>query len=109
MTDGRIEALVSSPAGTRVHPEWFEWLFEQVPGVLDWRVTQDEPATLALMIVPGTAWRDDAETWMKQTIRDLDPRFIVTVATASALPPRADGRRERVRSTVPLAWNGSAG
>ena len=109
LTDGRVDTLVSSPAGTRVHPEWFEWLFEQVPGVLDWQVTQDEPATLALMIVPGTAWRDDAETWMKQTIRDLDPRFIVTVATASALPPRPDGRRERVRSNVPLSWNGSAG
>ena len=80
-----------------------------MPGVLDWQVTQDEPATLALMIVPGTAWRDDSETWMKQTIRDLDARFIVTVATASGLPPRADGRRERVRSSVPLTWNGSAG
>ena len=109
LTDGRVDTLVSSPAGTRVHPEWFEWLFEQVPGVLDWQVTQDEPATLALMIVPGTAWRDEAETWMKQTIRDLDARFIVTVATASGLSPRADGRRERVRSTVPLSWNGSAG
>ena len=109
LTDGRVDALVSSPAGTRVHLEWFEWLFEQVPGVLDWRVTQDEPATLALTIVPGTAWRDEAETWMKQTIRDLDARFIVTVATASGLPPRADGRRERVRSSVPLTWNGSAG
>jgi hypothetical protein len=44
---------------------------------------------------------------MKQTIRDLDPRFIVSGATATALPAREDGRRERVRSTVPLSWNGS--
>jgi phenylacetate-CoA ligase len=109
LTDGRVDTLVSSPSGTRVHPEWFDWLFENIPGVLDWRVTQDEPQGLALMVVPGAAWRDDAETWMKQTIRDLDPRFIVTVATASALPPRPDGRRERVRSNVPLSWNGSAG
>ena len=108
LTDGRVSTLVSSPGGMRVHPEWFEWLVEQVPGILDWQVTQDEAATLQLLVVPGSAWRDDSETWMKQTIRDLDPRFIVSVATATALPTREDGRRERVRSTVPLSWNGSA-
>jgi phenylacetate-CoA ligase len=107
LTDGRVETLVSSPAGMRVHREWFEWMIEQVPGILDWQVTQDEPANLQLLVVPGAAWRDDSETWMKQTIRDLDPRFIVSVATATALPAREDGRRERVRSTVPLSWNGS--
>lgn len=106
VTDGRASTLVTSPSGERVHPEWFEWLFEEVPGVLDWRVTQATPAELAIAIVPGVAWRDAAAPWIAETIRGLDPEFEVTLERADRLPLRADGRAEHVTSRVPLSWNG---
>ena len=106
VTDGRAATLVTSPSGQRVHPDWFEWLFEAIPGVLDWRVKQDTSADLALSYVPGVAWRDDAEPWIREAITGLDPAFLVTLERADALPTRADGRRERVESRVPLSWNG---
>ncbi len=106
VTDGRASTLVTSPAGRRVHPDWFEWLFEAIPGVLDWRVAQDTPADLALSYVPGVAWREDAEPWIKEAIAELDSAFTVRLERADALSVRADGRRERVHSVVPLSWTG---
>jgi phenylacetate-coenzyme A ligase PaaK-like adenylate-forming protein len=108
LTDGRASTLVTSPSGQRVHPDWFEWLFEGVPGVLDWRVSQTSPAELVLTIVPGVAWRDDSEPILRDAIRELDSTLRVTLEGAESLPARADGRRERVSSSVPLTWNGSA-
>ncbi|MEP7028170.1 MAG: hypothetical protein ABI960_06205, partial [Candidatus Eisenbacteria bacterium] len=109
LTDGRASTLVTSPGRQRVHPDWFEWLFEAIPGVLDWRVTQDAPTELVLSYVPGVAWRDDAEPWIREAIAGLDPEFTVRIERAESLSARADGRRERVSSRVPLAWNGGAG
>jgi phenylacetate-CoA ligase len=108
LTDGRASTLVTSPSGQRVHPDWFEWLFEGVPGVLDWRVTQSSPAELVLTIVPGVAWRDDSEPMLRDAIRELDSTLRVTLEGVESLSARADGRRERVSSSVPLTWNGSA-
>ncbi len=107
LTDGRASSLVTSPSGRRVHPDWFEWLFESVPGVLDWHVAQPAPAELALTLVRDGAWREEAEPWLKNTLRDLDPAFKVRLDSAESLPARADGRRERVASSVPLSWAGS--
>ena len=106
VTDGRAATLVTSPAGQRVHADWFEWLFEAIPGVLDWRVRQDTSSDLTLLYVPGVAWRDDAEPWIHEAIAGLDPKFHVMIERAETLPARADGRRERVVSRVPLSWNG---
>jgi hypothetical protein len=91
-----------------VHADWFEWLFEAIPGVLDWRVRQDTASDLALLYVPGVAWRDDAEPWIHEAIAGLDPMFHVTLERSDSLPARADGRRERVVSRVPLSWNGDS-
>jgi phenylacetate-CoA ligase len=108
LTDGRASSLVTSPSGERVHPDWFEWLFENVPGVLDWRVTQPAAQDLRLTIVPGVAWRADAEPWLRQTLAELDDGFRVALTTAETLPVRPDGRRERVHSSVPLRWKAGA-
>lgn len=105
VTDGRASALLTSPGGQRVHPDWFDWLFEEIPGVLDWRVCQESPAALTVAIVPGAAWTDDAFTWIEGALREIDPAFVVTLERVDALPTRPDGRRVRVHSTAPLAWS----
>lgn len=105
VTDGRASALLTSPTGQRVHPDWFDWLFEEIPGVLDWRVRQDAPAALTLAIVPGVAWTDTAFAWIEEALHGIDPAFAVTLERVDALPTRPDGRRVRVHSTVPLAWS----
>jgi len=104
VTDGRASSLLTSPTGQRVHPDWFDWLFEEIAGVLDWRVTQESSAALTVTIVPGVAWRDEAAEWIVDGLRGTDPAFTVVIERADALPTRADGRRVRVRSTMPLAW-----
>jgi len=106
VTDGRTASLVTSPSGQRVHPDWFEWLFEEIPGILDWRVHQEAPAALTLSVVRGAAWQDEAERWIHEALLGVDRAFRITIAPVDSLEAPADGRRRRVLSRAPLAWNG---
>ncbi len=105
VTDGRASALVSTPSGQRIHPDWFEWVFDEIAGVLDWRVRQEGPSTVTVQVVPGVAWRDEAGHWIEDVLHGVDPLLEVTVERVPALAARADGRRVRVESSVPLAWS----
>jgi len=105
LTDGRATSLLTTPAGQRIHPDWFEWLFEEIAGVLDWRVQQDAPPMVTVQVVPGVAWQDEAAQWITDALHGVDPLLEVTVERVAALPARPDGRRVRVRSSVPLAWS----
>ena len=108
LTDGRASALVTSPAGTRIHSDWFEWLLDSIDGVADWRVVQDRTGALAIDVVPTDAWTDAHAAGIRSTLLDVDPRFVVDVRRVGDLPASADGRRSQVVSAAPLVWDSLA-
>ncbi len=105
ITDGRASELVTSPAGRRVHSDWFEWLIESVPGVAAWRVIQDRPAHLVLEVVRNAGWEDTCVSRLRAAIAEADSAFELDVRAVDAVPQRADGRRTVVSSRVPISWD----
>ena len=108
VTDGRATALVTSPAGMRIHGDWFEWLFGSITGVADWRVIQDRSGTVALEVVCAEGWTDAHATALRSTLLGVDPGFAVVVRRTGSLPVSPDGRRHAVVSAAPLAWDSPA-
>ncbi len=105
ITDGRVDELVTTTAGRRVHEDWFEWLFESCPGLADWRVRQDRPDELALDLVRHEGFEDSVTDGLRREIAHLDPALTVSIHFVNAVPRRADGRRRTVVSRVPLVWS----
>ncbi len=104
ITDGRASALVTSPAGTRIHGDWFEWLLDSITGVADWRVVQERSGALAIEVVTSEGWTDAHATALRSTLLEIDRRFTVDVRRVSALPAAPDGRRRAVVSAAPITW-----
>jgi phenylacetate-CoA ligase len=105
VTDGRIGTLVTSPGGTRIHGDWFDWLFGSVPGIASGRAVQDRAGALVLEIVaPGAA--DEAQAAaLRDALRQVDPAFSVEVRRVAQIPESPDGRRRTVVSAAPLTWH----
>ena len=114
LTDGRGDELVTSPAGRRIHGDWFEWLIDTLvdapdaPKIADWRVVQAQPDAVAVEVVPAAEWSEDerarAEAALAAGVRDADPALGLELRIVDAVPRRADGRRRAVVSQVPLVW-----
>lgn len=104
LTDGRVDELVTTPSGRRVHADWIEWLLEGCPGVLEWRVRQDRPAELLFDLVRGEDFDDRVSEHIRREVRSLDPDLAVSLHFVNAVPRRADGRARPVVSRVPLSW-----
>jgi len=115
LTDGRADELVTTPAGRRIHGDWFEWLLDTlVDGrdavrIADWRVVQENAEAIAFELVPGTPWSDTerarVEGALAAGVKDADEALAVSVRTVESVPLRADGRRRAVVSHVPLVWD----
>lgn len=108
VTDGRASALVTSPAGTRIHGDWFEWLLDSISGVADWRVLQDRSGAVAIEIVAGEGWTDAHATALRSTLLEVDRGFTVDIRRVGALPVAPDGRRRAVVSAAPITWESPA-
>jgi len=114
LTDGRVDELVTSPGGRRIHGDWFEWLIDSLadaPGattIADWRVVQTRPDAIVFEVVPTSAWsaaeRAHAQTVLAAGVHDGDPALAVDVRVVDVVPRRADGRRRAVVSNVALSW-----
>jgi phenylacetate-CoA ligase len=118
LTDGRADELVTTPAGRRIHGDWFEWLIETMvdapdaPRIADWRVVQAQPDAAVIEVVPAAPWseaeRARVEAALAAGARDADPALALELRIVDAVPRRADGRRRAVVSSVPLAWDAAA-
>ena len=104
VTDGRASALVTSPAGTRIHGDWFEWLLDSITGVADWRVVQDRSGAVTIEVVTTEGWTDAHATALRSTLVDIDRNFSVDVRRVGELPVAPDGRRRAVVSAAPIVW-----
>lgn len=105
VTEGRAAELVTSPGGTRIHGDWFEWLLEAMPGVRDWRVVQARDASLTLDVVADPEWLVAHEGALRAALADVDRGFVVAVRRVEAIDPAPDGRRRAVVSAAPLTWD----
>lgn len=118
LTDGRADELVTTPAGRRIHGDWFEWLLDTLVDapdaapIADWRVVQTQPGTITFEVVPAGDWSEDARARAQAALaagaRDADPALAVELHAVDAVPRRADGRRRAVVSAVPLAWDAAS-
>src|SRR5688572_9537829 len=79
VTDGRIGALVTSPGGTRIHGDWFDWLFGSIPGIAGGRVVQDRAGALVVEIVAVGPWDEAQATALRAALHQVDPAFVVEV------------------------------
>jgi phenylacetate-CoA ligase len=105
LTDGRASELVTSPAGQRIHGEWFEWLLEGMPGVSAWRVVQERPEHLTLEVVRGGGWKEENVAKLRAAVAEVDAALVLDVRAVDAIYVRTDGRRSAVASRAPLSWD----
>jgi len=111
------ETLTSRLIDRPIRPLFPDGFFNEVQVVatvlsLNPEVDSDIPAMLAvsaaltLSVVRGAAWQDEAERWIHEALLGVDRAFRITIAPVDSLEAPADGRRRRVLSRAPLAWNG---
>src|SRR5688572_351537 len=108
VTDGRASALVTSPAGTRIHGDWFVWLHYSITGVVDWRLVQDRSGAVTIEVVTTEGWTDAHATALRSTLVDIDRNFSVDVRRVNELPVAPDGRRRAVVSAAPIVWQATS-
>jgi phenylacetate-CoA ligase len=104
ITAGRSSDLFTTPAGRRVHGEYFTHLFYGLPGVAAFRIVQETRERLVLELVKGKGWRGDEVDVVLDGIRDLDPAFRTEVRMVEAIPVSASGKRSFTTSRVPVEW-----
>ena len=114
LTDGRVDEVVTTPAGRRIHGDWFEWLLDTIvdapdaPAIADWRMVQARPDAIVFEILPAVEWseaaRARAQAALAAGLRDVDSTLSIELRAVAAIPRRADGRRRAVVSCVPLSW-----
>ena len=104
ITAGRSSDLFTTPAGRRVHGEYFTHLFYGLDGVAAFRVVQETRERLVLELVRGPAWRGDEVDAVLAGIRDLDPAFRTEVRMVEEIPLSASGKRSFTTSKVPVEW-----
>lgn len=104
ITAGRSSDLFTTPAGRRVHGEYFTHLFYGLPGVAAFRIVQESRERLVLELVRGPAWRGDEVDFILDGIRDVDPAFRTEVRLVEAIPVSASGKRSFTTSRVPVEW-----
>ena len=104
LTDGRMDQLVTSPAGRRIHADYFRHLFEATPGVAGHFVEQETPERLVLHLVRGPGWVEGVIQPLVEDLYAVDPAFRIDVRCAAELPPAAGTRRGGVHSRVPVRW-----
>ncbi len=115
LTDGRSDELVTSPAGRRIHGDWFEWLLDTIvevpdaPAIADWRVLQTRPDALVFEVHPVAEWNEAAQARLQAALvaglQEVDPTLSLELQAVDTIPRRADGRRRAVVSNVPLTWD----
>ena len=104
ITAGRSSDLFTTPAGRRVHGEYFTHLFYGLDGVAAFRIVQETRERLVLELVRGPGWRGDEVDVVLDGIRDLDPAFRTEVRMVEAIPVSASGKRSFTTSRVPVEW-----
>ncbi len=104
ITAGRSSDLFTTPAGRRVHGEYFTHLFYGLDGVAAFRIVQETRERLVLELVRGPAWRGDEVDSVLDGIRDLDPAFRTEVRMVEEIPVSASGKRSFTTSKVPVEW-----
>jgi phenylacetate-CoA ligase len=104
ITAGRSSDLFTTPAGRRVHGEYFTHLFYGLPGVAAFRIVQETRERLVLEVVRGPAWRGDEVDSVLDGIRELDPAFRTEVRMVEEIPVSASGKRSFTSSQVPVEW-----
>lgn len=104
ITAGRSSDLFTTPAGRRVHGEYFTHLFYGLDGVAAFRIVQETREKLVLELVRGPAWRGDEVDTVLEGIRDLDPGFLTEVRMVEEIPLSASGKRSFTTSRVPVEW-----
>jgi phenylacetate-CoA ligase len=104
ITAGRSSDLFTTPAGWRVHGEYFTHLFHGLDGVAAFRIVQETRERLVLELVRGPGWRGDELDVVLDGIRDLDPGFRTEVRMVEAIPLSASGKRSFTTSRVPVEW-----
>jgi phenylacetate-CoA ligase len=105
ITDGRASELVTSPAGLRIHGDWFEWLLEDGPGIADWSVVQYRPGHVFLEVVRSGGWREECVADLRGVVAQADAALELDVRAMDAIPVRTDGRRALIVSHVPISWD----
>jgi phenylacetate-CoA ligase len=104
ITAGRVSDVFTSPAGRRVHGEYFTHLFYGVEGVAEFRVVQETRARIAVEVVAPDGFDESALAPVVSGIRELDAAFEVEVRRLSALPASESGKRRFTTSRVPVEW-----
>ena len=104
ITAGRTSDLFTTPAGRRVHGEYFTHLFYGLDGVAAFRIVQETREKLVLELVRGPGWRGDEVDSVLDGIRDLDPGFLTEVRMVEEIPLSASGKRSFTTSRVPVEW-----
>jgi phenylacetate-CoA ligase len=104
ITAGRTSDLFTTPAGVRVHGEYFTHLFYGLAGVASFRIVQETRERLVIELVRGAGWRGDEVDGILDGIRDLDPAFRTEVRMVEEIPLSASGKRSFTISMVPVEW-----
>jgi phenylacetate-CoA ligase len=104
VTAGRTSDVFTSPAGKRIHGEYFTHLFYGLASIAAFRVTQETKERIVLDLVRGPGDTEGAVRAVCAGIVELDPGFRVEVRWADGIPALDSGKTRFTRSLVPVEW-----
>jgi phenylacetate-CoA ligase len=100
---GRIQDVISSPAGHVFYPAFFTNAFWELKGIYQFRITQHTLTDLQVQIVPGPGFEQArAVAFLTDFIhRKGDPAFVLRFELCDQLPTATSGKFQCIISHVP--------
>jgi phenylacetate-CoA ligase len=103
---GRTSDFVTTPAGERIHGEWFTHLFYGRDDVVRFQVHQRALEAVDLLTV-GSATEGSLAPLLARIRERLGPRVAVTWRSVTEIPASASGKHRFTKSDVPWASHAS--
>lgn len=97
----RQNDLIRTPAGTRIHPSYFNRLLAGLPGIGQFQVIQEMPERLVLNIVAPAAHAPALHARLQAAVcRDLDARMTLELNCVAEIERTASGKHRFVISRL---------
>ncbi len=98
---GRADDYVVTPDGRSVGPAPLSLAFQSVPGIREAQIRQDDPSSVAVLLVVGPDFGIDQQDQLDRELRErLGPEVAIDYDRVEAIPRTTWGKRRLVDSRV---------